>query len=95
MSDIFKVMNLSWSKRRNCSNNNVITDISVEDFSKVDKHRCKIHAIVNGEQTTLNAVVYELHTYRVEDDGSVTQVIMGWGLQGTNHLGISVCLRCE
>lgn len=95
---MFVVMDISWSKwRRNTVTRDqevdVITDVTVDDFQKIDKHRTQITATLNGETKTLVARVYARETYEILPEGGFTTVHLGWGVQGTDHEGNSIVLR--
>lgn len=92
---MFEIMNLSWAKRRPMLNSerSVIKNLDVVDFDKVNGHRCVVKATIDGQDLSLNGRVYSRETYEIQDDGTAKTIFHGWGVQGTNHLGVSVSLR--
>lgn len=92
---MFELLDMSWAKRRplNDAEKNIIENVEVIDFQMVKGHRCVVNATVNGEELALNGRVYARETYEINEDGTTDVILHGWGVQGTNHLGISVGLR--
>lgn len=91
----FEILPQSWSKRRKITETiREVIDFEVIDFVKESNHRCQLSVkFDDGETILLDARVYVNRTHRIEDDGSVTDVETGWGVQGTNPHGVSVVLR--
>lgn len=94
---MFKVMELNWHKRRPAtdSDSNTIDDVDVIDFREIDGHACLVRATVNGVALELDGRVYSRESYEMQPDGSTRVIRYGWGVQGTNHEGVSVVLRSE
>ena len=85
----------SWFKRRRRTElPREISEFEVIGFVKEDNHRCQMRvSFYDGETLLLDARGYVNRTHKIEEDGSVTYVDNSWGVQGTNHEGVSVVLR--
>ncbi len=92
----FEVLPQSWSKRRplDTASKHVVNYV-VQDFEKMDGHRCSITVYFEDNATEqLMARVYANKTYELVE-GILTEKITSWGLQGTNSSGFSFVLRLK
>lgn len=94
---IFTLRELSWYKRR--EPDAVVPkciEWKVNDFEKVDKHRCTMDVTFDdGNSYTLNARVNVSERYEIQEDGSTNVVYGKWTVQGTNENGVSVLLEIK